>query len=110
MILKFNNFPSEFFIKKETDIMHMMKTHGRKIFTDPVIIFMALFNIIFHLLFINNFEFHRDELLYFSLGLHPAAGYATVPPLIGWAAWLMETLFGYSLFAVHLLPALTSGR
>jgi hypothetical protein len=70
---------------------------------------LALFNVVLHLLFLNNLEYHRDELLYFSLGLHPAAGFATVPPMIGWVAWLMQNIFGYSLFAVKIFPALMSG-
>jgi hypothetical protein len=76
---------------------------------EPAIIILALLNISIHLLVINNLEYHRDELLYFSLGQHPDFGFATVPPLIGWAAWLMQHTFGFSLFAVRLLPALLSG-
>lgn len=76
---------------------------------DPVIILLALFSILMHLLVMNNLEYHRDELLYFSLGQHPAFGYATVPPMIGWIAWLMQHLFGYSIFAVRIFPAIMSG-
>lgn len=70
---------------------------------------IALANVIIHLVVIDNLEYHRDELLYFSLGLHPDFGYATVPPIIGWMAALMQTFFGYSLFAVKLFPALLGG-
>jgi hypothetical protein len=70
---------------------------------------IALLNVIAHLVFSYNLEYHRDELLYFSLGNHPAFGYATVPPMIGWVAWMMQQLFGNSLFAVRLFPALISG-
>ena len=73
------------------------------------IIFLAIFNILIHLLVINNLEYHRDELLYFSLGQHPDFGFATVPPIIGWIAWLMKNTLGYSLFAVRFFPALLSG-
>ncbi len=73
------------------------------------ILFLALFSVFIHLIFMNNLEYHRDELLYFSLGMHPAAGYASVPPLTPLVAWLMEHLFGYSLFAVRVYPALLSG-
>lgn len=86
-----------------------MRTHNGKIIADPVILFMALFSIIIHLIFINNLEYHRDELLYFSLGMHPAVGYSTLPPLIGWIACFMQNVFGYSVFAVRLFPALLSG-
>jgi len=70
---------------------------------------IAIFNVAFHLVFSNNMGYHRDELLYFSLGQHPAAGYETVPPLIGLSAWLIQILVGYSVYAVRLLPALFSG-
>ncbi|OFY61552.1 MAG: hypothetical protein A2V64_06740 [Bacteroidetes bacterium RBG_13_43_22] len=70
---------------------------------------LALFNVILHLVMSYNLEFHRDELLYFSLGQHPGFGYASVPPLIGWIAWLMQNIFGYSLFAVRFFPALMGG-
>jgi hypothetical protein len=76
---------------------------------DPVIILLAVFNIVIHLAFYNNLEYQRDELLYFSLGMHPDFGYATVPPLIGWVAWLIQNIFGYSVFAVRIFPALISG-
>ena len=78
-------------------------------YTGIIIGFLALLNAAIHLYFSNNLEFHRDELLYFSLGQHPAAGYATVPPLTGWIAWLMQNIFGYSIFAVRFFPALLSG-
>jgi hypothetical protein len=48
-------------------------------------------------------------LLYFSLGHHPAFGYASVPPLIGWISWLMQNIFGSNLFAVRIFPALLGG-
>jgi hypothetical protein len=76
---------------------------------DPVICLLAVFSIALHLFVSRNLEYHRDELLYFSLGQHPSFGYATVPPIIGWIAWLMQNIFGYSVFAVRLFPALLSG-
>ncbi|WP_290628665.1 glycosyltransferase family 39 protein [Altibacter sp.] len=66
-------------------------------------------NVLIHLAVHANLEYHRDELLYFALGNHPAFGYATVPPLIGWIAWVMQSFFGHGLFAVKLFPALLSG-
>jgi hypothetical protein len=82
---------------------------GPKInYTGFIIGLLALLNAVIHLYFSNNLEFHRDELLYFSLGQHPALGYATVPPLTGWIAWLMQDIFGFSVFAVRFFPALLS--
>ncbi len=86
-----------------------MKIFPVRIKFDPEIYILALVNIVIHLLFINNLEYHRDELLYFSLGQHPAFGYATVPPMIGWIAWVMQNIFGFSLFAVRLFPAVMGG-
>jgi hypothetical protein len=76
---------------------------------DPVILAIALLNIAVRLLIYDHLEYHRDELLYFSLGQHPAFGYASVPPLIGWISWLMQNIFGNNLFAVRLFPALLGG-
>jgi hypothetical protein len=81
---------------------------GKKLF-NPVIYGIALLTVAVHLLIISNLEYHRDELLYFSLGQHPATGYATVPPLIGWIAMIMQKLFGCTLFAVRLIPAILGG-
>jgi hypothetical protein len=83
-----------------------------KVFKSPenlVILLLAVLNVVIHLLVANNLEYHRDELLYFALGQHPAFGYATVPPLTGWIAWLMSHIAGYSVFAVRLFPAILSG-
>lgn len=73
-----------------------------------IIILLAVLNAVIHIVFSYNLEYHRDELLYFSLGQHPSFGYATVPPMTGWVAWLMKSLFGYSIFAVRIFPALLS--
>lgn len=74
-----------------------------------IVFLLAVFAVLLHLAFYNTFEYHRDELLYFSLGTHPATGYATTPPLVGWLAFLLIKIFGYSLFAVKLVPALFGG-
>lgn len=70
---------------------------------------LCLFNVLLHLTSIRYLEFHRDELLYFSLSNHLDLGYASVPPFISWLAWLMKSIFGFSMLSVKLLPALLSG-
>jgi hypothetical protein len=75
----------------------------------PWIILIAVINIIIHLAFYNTLGFHRDELLYFSLGQHLAAGYASVPPFTGFLAWIMIHLTGYSLLSAKLIPMILSG-
>jgi hypothetical protein len=86
-----------------------MKISSYRINIRPEVTILALLNVLLHLMFYSNLEYHRDELLYFALGLHPSFGYETVPPLIGWIAWLMEHIFGYGLFSVKIFPALMSG-
>jgi len=75
----------------------------------PWIILIAILNVLFHLLFYNTLGFHRDELLYFSLGQHLTAGYASVPPFTGFVAWMMIHISGYSLLSARIIPMLLSG-
>ena len=70
---------------------------------------LCVFNVALHLFSMRYLEFHRDELLYFSLSNHLDLGYASVPPFISWMAFLMKSIFGFSMFSVKLLPALLSG-
>lgn len=74
-----------------------------------LILSLALLKIGFHLYFHDTLEPHRDELLYFSLGTHPASGYASVPPMIGWLAFLLMKTIGSSTLAIKILPAIIGG-
>ncbi|RYU96730.1 glycosyltransferase family 39 protein [Emticicia agri] len=74
-----------------------------------LILIIVLLKIVFHLYFHNMLEPHRDELLYFSLGTHPASGYASVPPMIGWLAFLLMKTIGFSALAIKILPAILGG-
>jgi hypothetical protein len=56
---------------------------------------------------INHYGFFRDELYYMACGEHLAWGYVDQPPLIAVIAWVARHLFGDSLFAMRILPALT---
>ncbi len=71
-----------------------------------VIVFFTVLKFAIHLLANRNFGFHRDELLYLALGSHPAMGYNEVPPFIAFISWLSTHIFGDSVFAIRLLPAL----
>jgi hypothetical protein len=100
--MKFGKFDSHFkFI--------IVKLNYRGNTITPDIILIALFNVVIHFAFAGNLEYHRDELLYFSLGMHPDFGYMSVPPLIGWISWLMQNIFGLSVYAVRIFPAVLSG-
>ena len=70
---------------------------------------IGLFSTVLHLLPGIHFEYHRDELLYFSLCNHLASGYASTPPLTALMAFAAKSMLGYSVFAVRLFPAVFSG-
>jgi len=74
----------------------------------PWVFLIAILNVLLHLAFYNTLGFHRDELLYFSLGQHLAAGYASVPPFTGFIAWLMIHILGYSLLSERMIPMMLS--
>lgn len=73
------------------------------------VLLIALLNVAIHLVIAQNLGYHRDELLYFAQGLHPACGYQSVPPVTAWLAAAVRLTAGTSVFAVRLLPALGSG-
>ena len=74
-----------------------------------VILLLSLAGICIHLIFYQNLGFHRDELLYFSFADHLDFGYFSVPPLIGVLAFAATRVFGYTLFAAKIIPALAGG-
>jgi hypothetical protein len=71
--------------------------------------FLALLSAVFQLSTFHFFEFHRDELLYLSFSGNPGFGYHSVPPFIGFLAFISIRLFGYSLFAARFFPAIAGG-
>lgn len=76
---------------------------------EVVVILLAVASAIFQLVFYRTMGFHRDELLYFTLGEHPAFGYQSVPPFIGLLALVSAKIFGFTLFAGKFLPAIAGG-
>jgi len=68
-------------------------------------IFMAA-KLCIHLFSAGVYELHRDEMLYFNMGSHPAFGYLTVPPVTGIFAFVVKSVFGWSVTGIRLLPAL----
>ena len=53
-----------------------------------------------------NYGLFTDELYFLACGEHLDWGYVDMPPLTAFQAWLARSLFGDSLYAIHLLPAL----
>jgi hypothetical protein len=69
------------------------------------ILFVAA-KLLFHFLTNTRYELLRDEMLYFNMGEHLSAGYATVPPLTGFLALFMNKIFGFSVFGIRFFPAI----
>ncbi len=65
-----------------------------------------LIKLLLHLYLNAQWSFHRDELLYLALGRNLDWGYASVPPGIGFWAWLGGRVLGGSVEAVRLIPTL----
>jgi 4-amino-4-deoxy-L-arabinose transferase-like glycosyltransferase len=59
-----------------------------------VISAFAAVKLLFHLYLNGQWSFHRDELLYLALGRNLDWGYASVPPSIGFFAWLSGVALG----------------
>lgn len=71
-----------------------------------IILGLALIKLSIHFLTNTNYELHRDALLYLSLADHPDWGYFSVPPGVAMIAGISQYLFGDSVFAIRLFPAL----
>ncbi len=70
-----------------------------------ILIVLSLAKLLIHLLTNTNYNFHRDEYLYLTLGNHLSWGYMEVPPVIAVIA-KMAHLIGSSLFITRLFPAI----
>jgi hypothetical protein len=60
----------------------------------------------FHLATHRGYGIFRDELYYLACAARPDWGYVDHPPFSIWLLWLQTSLFGDSLFALRLLPAI----
>jgi hypothetical protein len=67
---------------------------------------LAFFKLALHFLTSTNYELHRDTYLFLALGDHLDWGYVSVPPGIAFFARLTHILFGDSVFAAGIFPAL----
>ena len=67
---------------------------------------LMLVKLLLHLLTNTNYELHRDEMLYFNMADHLSFGYATVPPVTGFLAFIVKSISGHSVFGIRLIPAL----
>jgi hypothetical protein len=82
-----------------------MKKNMKPFYGLMLILLIAAFSLLIHLLTYDILGFHRDELLYLALGRHFAAGYWSNPPLIGLISLISQLLPLDPLLATRILPA-----
>jgi len=71
-----------------------------------VVTVAALIKLLLHLYAARNYGYFIDELYYLACAQHLAWGYVDHPPLIAFIAKVARVLFGDSLQAIRLFPAL----
>jgi hypothetical protein len=71
-----------------------------------IVLLFALTKLMAHLLTATNYGFQRDAYLYMAQAKHLDWGYFSTPPLVAFVTRLHIMLWGDSLLAVRLLPAL----
>jgi 4-amino-4-deoxy-L-arabinose transferase-like glycosyltransferase len=74
----------------------------------PFVYLLAAFAVLVHFFFNRQYGYFRDELYYAACGEHLDWGYVDHAPLIAFASAFTRGLFGDSLFALRLLPALSA--
>jgi hypothetical protein len=74
-----------------------------------IVLYLAAAKVLLHLLTASRYGIFRDELYYLACAEHLDWGYVDQPPLIALITWLVTHLFGHSLLALRLLPALAGG-
>ncbi len=67
--------------------------------------FFSFVNLAVLLIFNHGYGYFRDEFYYVACGEHLAWGYVDQPPLVALVAKLATTIFGKSVFALRILPA-----
>lgn len=72
-----------------------------------VVVGLCLVKALVHLVLVNRYGYHGDELYFIECGRHAALGYVDHPPLIPWMAALADALGGGLLLL--RLPAIAAG-
>jgi hypothetical protein len=95
--------------------METLKTNEsfpyRKFFLSDysIIIFITVVKLFIHLVtnVAGGYGYFRDELYYIACSDHMAWGYVDQPPFSIFVLWISRLVFGDSLFAIRLLPAIS---
>jgi len=71
-----------------------------------IVAFLSALALLLHLPNFGGYGLFTDELYFLACSEHLSWGYVDMPPLTALQAWTARTLFGDSLLAIRLLPAL----
>jgi len=71
-----------------------------------IVLLFALAKLVVHMLTATSYGFQRDAYLYMAQSKHLAWGYFSTPPLVAFVTRIHTMLWGDSLLAVRILPAL----
>src|SRR5438105_2040565 len=88
---------------RSSDYLEPRKWYAREAI---IIAAFVVAKLVIHFIFNRGYGYFRDELYYLACGQHLDWGYVDQPPLVAVAARVSRALFGDSLSAIRLLPAL----
>ncbi len=71
-----------------------------------VLLYLAMIKLIIHLLTANKYGYFTDEFYTIACGKHLMYGLVDIPPLVPFLSLISGKILGYSLFNIHILPAL----
>src|SRR5262249_54900134 len=71
-----------------------------------IVLYIAAGKLLLHLLTAARYGIFRDEMYYLACAQHPAWGYVDHPPMTVFIGWFARHVFGESLWAIRLLPAI----
>src|SRR5215471_12256809 len=71
-----------------------------------IVLYVAAGKLLLHLLTAARYGIFRDEMYYLACAQHLSWGYVDHPPMTVFIAWFARHVFGESLWAIRLLPAI----
>ncbi len=74
-----------------------------------VLLSLSLTYIVIHLIFINQYNYFRDELYYIACGNHLSFGYVDQPPFVAIIAFISTRVFGESMLAIRIFSVMAGG-
>ncbi len=72
-----------------------------------IVLIFALVKLVLHLATAVNYGYFVDELYTIACGEHLSFGYVDIPPMAPFLSKISGLMFGYSLFSIHIFPALS---